>query len=116
MIAKKIEKARNRIEKIKQRLLKLGDMRPGTLSKQYNVCNKHNCKCKDKNNPKRHGPYYQLSYTRKGKSKTEFVKEVFLADVKMQVKNYELFKKLVDEMIEASIEVAQLLKLQSKKK
>ena len=55
------------IEETKKTLVALGDMRPGSLSKQYNVCGKPGCSCKA-DPPKKHGPYYQVSYTRKGKS------------------------------------------------
>jgi hypothetical protein len=61
------------IEKTKQALMALGDMRPGSLSTQYNVCGKAGCRCKA-DPPEKHGPYYQVSFTRKGKSSSKFVK------------------------------------------
>ena len=67
------------IEKTKKALVALGDMRPGSLSKQYNVCGKPGCSCKA-DPPKKHGPYYQVSYTRKGKSSSKFVKKEALSD------------------------------------
>ncbi|HAM49506.1 MAG TPA: hypothetical protein DCP92_01950 [Nitrospiraceae bacterium] len=76
-----------RIEKIKQELTELGELRPGSLSKQYNVCGKATCKCKDPEAPQRHGPYYQISYGRKGKSSSAFVRLESLADVKKQLAN-----------------------------
>ena len=42
----------------------------GSLSRQYNVCSSPGCRCKA-SPPRKHGPYYQLSYTRNGKSTTE---------------------------------------------
>src|SRR3990172_8469554 len=55
-----------RIERIKRELPALGDLRPGSLSQQYNVCGVAGCRCKA-SPPKKHGPYYQLSISRKGK-------------------------------------------------
>ena len=52
-----------RIEKIKAELEGLGGMHPGSISEQYNVCGTPGCRCKDKKNPQKHGPYYQLSFT-----------------------------------------------------
>ncbi|MCP4608276.1 MAG: hypothetical protein GY845_06145 [Planctomycetes bacterium] len=72
MNEKEIKKLQNRINRIKKKLSQLGDLRPGSLSKQYNVCGNPTCRCKNPTNPKKHGPYYQLSYTYQGKSKTEF--------------------------------------------
>ena len=61
----KAVKLLKKIESIKQKIIELEEMRPGSLSKQYNVCGTPNCKCKDKEKPQKHGPYYQLSYTHK---------------------------------------------------
>jgi len=41
-------------------------MRPGSLSKQYSVCGKAGCRCVDREKPRKHGPYYQLSYVHRG--------------------------------------------------
>ena len=103
-----------RIETIKKKLAALGDMRPGSLSKQYNVCGNPTCRCKDPENPKKHGPYYQLSYTLKGRSKSEFVKMEDLEAVKQQLKNYQQFKKLTADWVDLSLELASLRKLAGK--
>ncbi len=114
MAIKEIEKLQARIEQIKKDLVKLGEMRPGSLSRQYNVCGNPTCRCKRTDNPVRHGPYYQISYTRKGKSRTEFVKEENLEDVKKQLANYEVFKKLTGEWIDLSLELARLRRQRQK--
>lgn len=108
MRRKEIEKMQQRIEAIKNQLWGLGDMRPGSLSTQYNVCGNPNCRCKRPDNPAKHGPYYQISYTRKGKSKTEFVKSEDVKEVRQQLRNYQYFKKLTDEWIDLSLEIARL--------
>ena len=99
-----------RIEIIKGKLSALGDMRPGSMSTQFNVCGNPTCRCKDKDNPKKHGPYYQLSYTHKGRSKSEFVKKEDLAAVKKQLKNYQRFKKLTADWVDLSLKLARLRK------
>src|SRR5450631_2396844 len=63
-----------RIKRIKRELTKLGPMRPGTLSMQYAACQKPGCACMDPVKPKKHGPFYQLSYSHLGKSTTRFVR------------------------------------------
>ena len=104
-----------RIAKIKQELVELGEMRPGTLSKQYNICGNPNCRCKNSKNPQKHGPYNQLSYSRHGKSKSEYVKEEMLSTVKLQIKNYKRFLRLTEELIDLSIELAQIQKIKKMK-
>ena len=95
------------IEKTKQALVALGDMRPGSLSTQYNVCGKLGCRCKA-DPPKKHGPYYQVSFTRKGKSSSKFVSKEYLPEVRKQIKNYERMKLLTDKWIELAIELSNL--------
>ena len=95
------------IERTKQALVALGDMRPGSLSTQYNVCGTPVCRCKA-TPPKKHGPYYQVSFTRKGKSSSKFVKKEDLPTVRKQLKNYERMKLLMDRWIELATELSTL--------
>jgi len=100
------------IEKVKRDLAALGDLRPGSLSAQYNVCGSPGCKCKA-DPPVKHGPYYQVSYTRKGKSSTKFVKKEDLPAVRKQLKNYERMKLLMEKWIDLAMELS-ILRLAKK--
>lgn len=108
MEEKQIRDLQRRIDQIKIKLSQLGDLRPGTLSRQYNVCGNPTCRCKDQRNPKKHGPYYQVSYTHRGKSRTEFVRKEFVHEVKKQVRNYATFRQLTKEWIDLSLDIARL--------
>ncbi len=101
-----IDRWQERIRKIKQELFDLGEMRPGALSRQFNVCGKPGCRCKDRENPKKHGPYYQISYTHQGKSTSEFVKREMVADARKQLANYAKFKMLTQAWVELSLRIA----------
>jgi hypothetical protein len=102
------EKALERqIETVKRHLAKLGDLRPGSLSTQYNVCGSPGCRCKA-SPPEKHGPYYQVSYTRKGKSSSKFVKKKDLPAIRKQLKNYERLKLLIDRWIDLATELSNL--------
>lgn len=96
-----------KIEDVKRRLAELGELRPGSLSTQYNVCGSPGCRCKD-SPPKKHGPYYQLSYTRKGKSGTRFIRKEHLASIRQQLKNYARMRALVDRWIELATKLSDL--------
>ncbi len=104
---RRIRALEGQITKIKSDLDRLGDLRPGSLSEQYNVCGNPKCRCKE-DRSKRHGPYFQLSFTRKGRSRTKFVKKPQLPEVKKQLKNYVRLRRLVDDWIELSSELCQL--------
>ena len=95
------------IEKVKRDLAALGDLRPGSLSTQYNVCGSPGCRCKA-TPPVKHGPYYQVSYTRKGKSSSKFVKKEDLPAVRKQLKNYERMKLLTEHWIDLATELSTL--------
>ena len=96
-----------KIEKLKRNLVALGELRPGSLSTQYNVCGSPGCRCKA-TPPEKHGPYYQVSFTRKGKSSTKFVRKQDLPAIRKQLKNYESMKMLIDRWIELATELSNL--------
>lgn len=102
--AQQVEK---QIAKVKAELLKLSELRPGSLSQQYNVCGNPSCRCKA-SPPQRHGPYYQLNYTRKGKGGTRFVKQEEVKLVKRQIDSYARLRTLVDRWIDLGTELAEL--------
>ncbi len=95
------------IERVKGQLDALGDLRPGSLSTQYNVCGTPGCRCKA-TPPEKHGPYYQVSFTRKGKSSSKFVRKEDLNTVRRELKNYEVMKTLMDRWIEMATELSNL--------
>ena len=92
MNAKTLSQIEKEIEKIKQQLVTIQPMRPGSLTRQYR-------KPKDKT-----GPYYQLSYTHKMKSRTEYVRSGFVDSIEAQISEYKRFRELVDQWVELSIE------------
>jgi len=95
------------IAKLKAQLTALGDLRPGSLSTQWNVCGTPGCRCKA-TPPDKHGPYYQVSFTRKGKSSSKFVRKEDLAAVRRELKNYEVMKMLMDHWIDLATELSNL--------
>ena len=109
-----IQQIEQRIQRIKAELAALGDMRPGSLSKQYNVCGKPGCRCKDPENPQRHGPYYQLSWVHAGKSTTQFIRRPFLAQVKAELATFKVFRQLTEEWVNLALQAAKM-KLQAAK-
>ena len=99
-----------RIKEIQRELAGLGPMRPGSLSEQYNVCGTPGCRCKDPKKPRKHGPYYHLNYTWRGRSRTEFVKAEAVAAVRDQLANYKRFRALCTEWVDVSLDLARLNK------
>ena len=96
MTNKRLDEIRKRIARIKAELAAIDDMRPGSLTRQY----------KDPENQS--GPYYQLSYTRQMKSRTDYIARNCVREVRRQIANYKRFKALTDEWIALSIEQSRL--------
>ena len=92
MTDKKLLKIEKQIEKIKQELLGIGEMRPGSLTKQY------------RNAKEKKWEFYQISYTHKMKSKTEYVRVPHIDDLRKQIATYKKFKAFVEKWIDLSIE------------
>jgi len=107
VMAVSAESLEKRIQSLKHQISQLGDLRPGALSKQYNICGNPNCRCKA-DPPVKHGPYYQISFTRHGKSSSQFVREEDLVEVQQQLENYRQLRQLVDEWITLSAELSSL--------
>jgi hypothetical protein len=96
MNIKRIQQIERRITKIKTELSRIAEMRPGSLTRQY------------KDPERKVGPYYQLSYTREMRSRTEYIPRDHVRDVRRQVATYKRFKLLTDQWVALSIEDCQL--------
>jgi len=83
-----------KIEELLIELITLKGILPGSISKQYNVCGTPRCKCKDPENPVKHGPYYQLSYTVLGKSSSMHLNVEDIGRVENLQRNYKRFKEI----------------------
>jgi hypothetical protein len=95
-MASQLEKIAARIASIKAELAAIEEMRPGSLTRQY------------KDPEEQSGGYYQLSYTRDGRSRTEYIPRHAVREVKAQVASYKQFKALTEEWLALSIEQSRL--------
>ena len=96
MSKKRIGQIEQRIDRIKRELVEIGPMRPGSLTRQY------------KEPQAKTGAYWQISYTRQMKSRTEYVRQEWVKELRSQIKTHKRFKRLVDQWIELGIEQSKL--------
>ena len=101
----------NRIEKIKQQIAAIGEIRPGALSQQYNVCGNPTCRCKA-DTPIKHGPYYQISFTWKGRSQSQFIRDDDVDQARQQLENYRHLRGLIEEWVTLAVDLSRLRTLQ----
>ncbi len=91
-----LEKKEKKIASLVAGLAKIGAMRPGTLSVQY------------RNPGERKTPFNQISYTHKGKSRSEYVRPESLSAIRREVAQYKKFRRLVENIIDLSLETSRL--------
>lgn len=91
-----LAKTEKRIRALLARMAALGAMRPGTLTVQY------------RNPEEKKTPFNQLSYTHKGRSRSEYVRPESLAAIQREVKTYKLFRSLVEQVTTLSLEASRL--------
>lgn len=85
-----------KIQELRRCLVDAGNMRPGTLSVQY------------RNPGERKTPFNQISYTHKGKSRSEYVRAGNLETVRDEINAYKRFKSILDELIDLSIQASRI--------
>ena len=92
----RLHQIEKRIEEIKSELVGLKVMRPGSLTRQY------------KDPKTQTGAYYQLSYTLDMRSRTEYIRQPWVSNIRRQVKRYKRYKQLNAEWVSLSIEHSKL--------
>lgn len=97
-----------KIQFLKEKIVGVGEMYPGAVSQQYNICGTVGCKCKDKKAPVKHGPYSNLSFTFKGKSRTKFIRKELEADFARYTANYKEFRDHIEQLVQCNMELIDL--------
>jgi hypothetical protein len=104
MSQRRIQQIARRIARIKEELQTIGPMRPGSLTRQY------------RDPETRAGAYWQISYTRQMKSRTEYVRREWVTEIRKQIAMHKRFKRLIDQWLDLSIQHSQLVMQIAKKK
>ena len=103
---RRIQQLEQPIDRIKRNLLALGPLHPGSLTRQYSVCGKAGCRCKDRPNPRRHGPYYKVSYGYRARFTSRFVRRQDAKAVRAELANYKRMRKWVETWVGLAIRLA----------
>ena len=95
-MSNKLENTEQRIRALLARMTSLGAMRPGTLSVQY------------RDPARKKTPFYQLSYTHQGKSRSEYVRPESLSPIRREVQTYREFRRLIEQVTALSLQASRL--------
>jgi len=91
-----LRREEEQIERIKQDLLALGPMRPGSITRQYRL-------------PKeKKRPFYQISYTHQMRSRSEYVRPENLKTLRQETAAFHRFRKLIDRWVALALKASKL--------
>ena len=93
---KRIQQIERKVVRIKEAIVEIGPMRPGSLTRQY----------RDPENGT--GAYWQISYTRGMKGRSEYIRREWVAEVRKQIGTHKRFRQLVDQWVDLNIEHSKL--------
>ena len=102
----RLQHLEQQIARIKNDLLGVGPLHPGSLTRQYSVCGKAGCRCKDPTRPRRHGPCYKVSYVYRGKFTSRFVPRQEARAVRAELASYKRMRKLIEARVGLAIRLA----------
>ena len=91
-----LDRKENKVRALLAGMAKLGAMRPGTLTVQY------------RNPAEKKTPFNQLSYTHKGRSRSEYVRLESLTAVGREVETYKKFRRIIEKITDLSLEASRL--------
>ena len=92
---------------ILEEMIQLAPLCSGRLYERYIPCGKRNCRCRDRENPRPHGPYYEWVRRLDGKQVGRMLRPgPALEKVKAGIENYNRFQDLLGSLLrrdEASV-------------
>ena len=91
MQEKSLKKIDARIQRVKDQLLALGPMRPGTLTRQYHKPQE------------RQGAFWQISYTHQMKRRSEYARPDEVAAARREIAAFRRFKKLTADWVNLAL-------------
>ena len=89
-----IPKLESAIALTKAKLMALGPMRPGKLSRQY------------KDRETKTGSYWQLNYTYQMKSRTEYVRVQSLRRIRKETATFKEYKRLSEKWVDLELQLS----------
>jgi len=91
-----LQSIERRILRVKAALLALGPMRPGSITVQY------------RNRAEKRGPFHQLSYTHRMRSRSESVRPEALGALRRETQTFRRFRKLIDQWVDLALKASKL--------
>lgn len=97
ILEQKLRTYNHEYEKTKKLIQKVGFIADGSLTKSYSRCGKINCRCQ-KHKKYRHGPYYQLTWKKNGKTVTRYLSNETAQLYQEYFDNRQYLKNIISKM------------------
>jgi hypothetical protein len=91
-----------RYDALKRRLILVGCIAEGSLAKRFITCGNPACRCR-KNPEQRHGPYFQLTWKRKGKTVSRFIPPSLAPRFQRWIENRRTMESIIEQMYALSL-------------
>lgn len=107
-MASQLERHKAKYRSLKAELAEIGFISPGSLVVRETSCGKPGCRCKG-DPPQRHGPYFQWSRTREGKTESRRLDEGEAELYREWIDNRRRLERIVTEMERVSESAGEVL-------
>jgi len=97
-------------ERIKEKMLNLGIVIPGTIREVHLKCGKQNCRCAGGENKDLHGPYFFWDRKVRGNLSSMSISKENVEKIKKWINNKAKLEKIVQEILECGLQEASKLK------
>jgi len=94
-----------KLEKLVTKLFNLMPVLPGSINTRYRLCGKSNCRCQDKDNPRKHLAY-QLNYCLASKNGTMYLKKTEVDRAREMTRNYKEFRAIYSAIASEMVQLA----------
>jgi hypothetical protein len=95
-------------EQLRSEVVRIGDMRPGSLVPRFRKCGKPSCHCAKKDE-KGHGPSFSLTHAVGGKTVTRVIPAGSAVDrTREQLQEYHRFRQLIQKLVAVSERICDL--------
>jgi hypothetical protein len=95
-------KAENRSEQLLADINDRSFLLKGSLNQVYRKCGNPNCRCA---RGKKHGPFYLLTWSEGGKTRSRHIPRGKAGQVEEMIRNYREAKRLLNELSRANLEL-----------
>lgn len=105
-MGEKLKGLEERREQMREELAEIGDMRQGSLLKQYRKCGKAQCRCSIEKSYS-HGPSFSLTKKVKGKTVTRGIPKGAVGSTEEQIARLREFRRLSQEFLAVNEEICE---------